>query len=309
MEVNGYRIESGVDLTGADLVGADLQNADLRNADLTNANLQKANLNGADLRGARFHTGNGLIKHFGEVPRDPEGLGCVDLKGADLRNADLRDSHLFHIDLSDADLRGIKMTKARTRRSKRPTSFISVNFENAVLTDLDFSGMNDVDLSCVNFTKADLRGATFEKSYLIKPIFDKANLEGANLRKSHHGYSAKFVGANLTDADLSGTFLHSADFQKANLTRTSFKAKRFAKEHYDGAWDDTGITVLKEANFKKANLTDANFRKTLCILANFDGVNLKGTDFSDANLYFTSLKGSNIALAKTNKTNLGEVTF
>jgi uncharacterized protein YjbI with pentapeptide repeats len=46
VEVNGYKIEPGADLTGADLTGADLTGADLTGADLTAVNFYRANLEG-----------------------------------------------------------------------------------------------------------------------------------------------------------------------------------------------------------------------------------------------------------------------
>ncbi|MBM4226113.1 MAG: pentapeptide repeat-containing protein [Gammaproteobacteria bacterium] len=52
MEVNGYRIEPGVNLTGANLTGADPLNANLSDADLGGAHLDGAKLEGANLRGA-----------------------------------------------------------------------------------------------------------------------------------------------------------------------------------------------------------------------------------------------------------------
>ena len=64
MTVNGYKIESGADLSGADLRGADLWSANLSSANLRDAYLRGADLSGADLSGA-------------------------DLSGANLRRADL----------------------------------------------------------------------------------------------------------------------------------------------------------------------------------------------------------------------------
>jgi hypothetical protein len=64
VEVNGYMIEPGADLSGADLSGrnlsgrnlsgADLSRVRLTRADLTRANLRGANLKGANLRGANL---------------------------------------------------------------------------------------------------------------------------------------------------------------------------------------------------------------------------------------------------------------
>ena len=49
MEVNGYKVEPGADLSGANLRDVDLRYANLRNANLTEAELAGADLTGADL--------------------------------------------------------------------------------------------------------------------------------------------------------------------------------------------------------------------------------------------------------------------
>ncbi len=49
VEVNGYTIEPGADLTRANLSGADLRRANLSGADLRRADLSGANLEEADL--------------------------------------------------------------------------------------------------------------------------------------------------------------------------------------------------------------------------------------------------------------------
>jgi uncharacterized protein YjbI with pentapeptide repeats len=51
VEVNGYTIEPGADLTGANLEGANLREANLAEASLTVAFLVGANLEGANLGG------------------------------------------------------------------------------------------------------------------------------------------------------------------------------------------------------------------------------------------------------------------
>ena len=82
VEVNGYTIEPGADLSGrnlsgrnlsgADLSGADLSRARLTRADLTRANLRGANLKGANLRGANL---KGAVADTDT--QWPEGFGPV----------------------------------------------------------------------------------------------------------------------------------------------------------------------------------------------------------------------------------------
>ena len=79
MNVNGYEIEAGANLSGANLYCADL----------SGANLYCADLSGADLSGANLY--------------------CADLSGADLYCADLRGANLYCADLSGADLRGANL--------------------------------------------------------------------------------------------------------------------------------------------------------------------------------------------------------
>ena len=92
MEVNGFKIEPGADLSFADLEGADLRGANLSGADLRGANLSGANLGGAKLRGA-------------------------DLWGADLRKADLRKADLTDAYLRGANLEGAIMPDGKIRDS------------------------------------------------------------------------------------------------------------------------------------------------------------------------------------------------
>ena len=87
VEVNGYTIEPGADLSGADLSGANLTDANLSGANLSGANLSGANLSGRNLSGA-------------------------DLSGADLSGADLSRARLTRADLTRANLRGANLKGA-----------------------------------------------------------------------------------------------------------------------------------------------------------------------------------------------------
>ena len=67
MEVNGYKIERGVNLSGADFSGANLSGADLFGANLTNTILTGANLFGVDITGTNFKSGNLTGAHLAEI--------------------------------------------------------------------------------------------------------------------------------------------------------------------------------------------------------------------------------------------------
>ena len=82
VEVNGYEIGPGADLTGANLEGADLtgaklvhvdlHSANLIGANLSGANLIRANAEGANLEGTRANKDTWWPKGF-----DPEAAGVI----------------------------------------------------------------------------------------------------------------------------------------------------------------------------------------------------------------------------------------
>jgi len=127
MEINGYTIEPGANLSGADLSGADLPDANLqgallRNANLSGADLRYANLRYADLQGADLrdvdlryaNLRNAILRSAlleGADLRDAN-LRCVDLRRADLYGADLRCANLYGANLRDVDLRDVDLRYA-----------------------------------------------------------------------------------------------------------------------------------------------------------------------------------------------------
>tara|TARA_Y100001958_G_C21159523_1_gene493739 strand:+ start:196 stop:1164 length:969 start_codon:yes stop_codon:yes gene_type:complete len=311
MEINGYLIKPesdlrGARLKGANLKGADLRNADLRGAYLAGANLENANLNGADLRKVEFSfpTKFFRIKHFSEYKKDKEIFEDIDsakFKGADLRNTDMRDTEFAFVDFEGADLRGVRLSKVQTRRSSRPTKFLSVSFRSCNLEGNDFSGMRRKDLELVDFTKAKMQGISFMKSGSFLPIFDKADLSNANFSRFYGGWESSFKEADLTDSDLRGVFLQKADFTNACLQRANFDAKRLPRETYEGSWDQSFITVVKEANFKGANLREASFKNVHALSAQFEKADLTGTIFEKTNLNYASFSKAEKSLNRMNR--------
>jgi uncharacterized protein YjbI with pentapeptide repeats len=77
VEVNGYKIEPGANLSGANLLMADLTGVDLRGADLEGADLREAKLTGANLEGANL---GGVFLYRAKANQDttwPEGCDPV----------------------------------------------------------------------------------------------------------------------------------------------------------------------------------------------------------------------------------------
>ena len=112
MEVNGYPIQPGADLSAANLSGAQLPTANLSKTNLRNAQLDNAILMGADLQGADL-TGANLAG---------ANLWGADLTGAICSNANFSDAFLAdaicqetiftHTNFEGAQLGGTNLTNA-----------------------------------------------------------------------------------------------------------------------------------------------------------------------------------------------------
>ena len=229
--VNGYIVGPGVNLSGADLKGATLGNVDLSGADLTgatltNATLYKTNLNNANLEGAT--------------------LNNVNLVGATLTNANF----------TGATLNGVKSGGIIGTPQKLPSKYTII--KGYIIGPI-------VDLRGANLTGADLTGVDVSGSYLTNATLTNANLTDATLTGVKSGSiqgtpqtlptNYKIVkgyligpGVNLTDANLSGTYLTSANLTNANLTDANLSGAYF-----------TIATNIEGANLTNANLMDANF--------------------------------------------------
>ena len=124
MEVNGYTIKRGANLSGADLSGADLTNANLTNANLTNANLTNANLSAADLHVGRRNSEWIRRNQNGHTLYDPVtwpippsyfDMTPTNLSGANLSGANLTRANLTDANLTDANLTRANLTDATMR--------------------------------------------------------------------------------------------------------------------------------------------------------------------------------------------------
>ena len=160
MQVNGYAIGRGFDLSGADLSGGDMSGADLTEAILGGTNLSNANLQGATLP-------NAALRHAVLVDADLSGsdlrytdLSYTNLTSANLSSTYLHDAFIYGADLTDSDL-----TNAYLYR---------VVLENSNLTDVSLSG-------------ADLTGASLENSQLTYSSFTSATAEQWSVANSLSG--------------------------------------------------------------------------------------------------------------------------
>ena len=171
---------SGLDLSGVDLSGADLSRCDLRGARLMQTRLSGAVLYEADLTGCEFLSSDLSGADLTECRADRAGFGGADLSGATMFHASLEGSTL-----TNANLRGVDLRTANLRGAR----------------------MREVDLTDADLTRADLERAGLEKSVVTRATFVHANLRHVSFRGLTGYDSARWIGADILDANFCGAYL------------------------------------------------------------------------------------------------------
>ncbi|MEQ8710963.1 MAG: pentapeptide repeat-containing protein [Rhodospirillales bacterium] len=288
------------------LFRGDLTEKDLRGFDLKNAYLKEAKLDRANLQGARMDDANMSQTSFtGADLRD------TNLRQADIRSAVLENANISNADLSRADLRNAVLTDANFALANlfetrlegaifypdglkqacnwaladygdAPPGYLGLpaNIRNRI-SQLDFS---EVVFDDIRFCRANLRGASLDKSSFHRGLADHANMRdlsangllatgasfiGSDLRNS------SFVDARLSETDFSDANLTEATFRRADLRSTQFRLARIRNGRFVGA-------DLTRADFIDADLSEVSFR----------GANLDQVDFTDAVMIEADLRGS-----------------
>ena len=222
-------------LSTGDCVGCDLSNissTQLTANELQGANLSDANLSGADLSGFELFDND---------------FSNANLSGVNLSNAILVSNDFTSTNLSNANLTGIEtglansfeLANASNATFSGASFFNIVSFINANLQNANFD--NTVFDEITSFDGADLTGASFSGADLSGANFSDADLTSANLanttipdgsfgtavelefgRNNFPFFTAEainlftgVVGANLTNADLTGSTASDANISRS----------------------------------------------------------------------------------------------
>ena len=242
LEVNGYLIEPGADLSGADLSATDLTDANLADADLRDAALFSPILLRTDFTGANF-TG--------------QDLGGCEFDGSILRGADFSGAYFLGNYLAGIDFEGAIFTNT----SFLDTYIVDVRFNGADFTDANFE-FSYIDL--VDFGGADLRGTRFFECDFFDSRFEEARVNElthfitSTISFSLYQLSQDGVlfgpGLDYSGADFSGMNFSGADFESCSF----------------------GYTNLTGANLSGASFLNASLFHTV-----LTGADVQGVDFSE----------------------------
>jgi len=269
---------------GAFLIGP---NVDLSGANLTNCQFSGLNITGASFTNAimrNVKSGGGMIGPPASLPSRYRyvydgsagdntagyfiGPG-VDLSGARLRNlSDLSNSvynldgaHLTDANITNANFNGSSMKNVKSGGIVGLPQSLPVNFTLVFSasggyfigpeSDLQNANLNDVSLTGMNITQADMSGATFINTRTGGLIGPPRTLTGGYYFVQRPGTgggtgvaSDAYIlgpGVNLSAANLSGADLTNFDMSGANLSNVTFTN-----------------TTLTNANIFNANLSGIN---------------------------------------------------
>ncbi len=144
-------------------------------------------------------------------------------------------------------------------RLRLPFQAFHMDFSQLALEGIDASGSNLCQAKCVE-TK--LLGANLRQATIFCASFDRARLDGADMRGLVNSFGANFTMANLEGAQLSDSQLSFSEFAEAQLQKA-----------------DVSNCNLTQTDFTNADCRGADFRE-----ADLSGAQLIGTDFRGAKL-------------------------
>ena len=336
---------SGANLSSAVMAGADMTGANLTNADLTDTSLFDAVLGGTDLSGATLTGANmgNLESGSGHITGTPAALppnwvidgGFLigptaylvesDLAGINLSGADLASGTLDSANLTGCDLTGANLSSAGvqdadladanlTSADATGAALNSAELTGATLSGTQLSGasLSDVVSGGVTGTAASLPANWSQAAgYLIGPSdsLTNADLAGASLT------TADLVLSNLTGADLAGADLSSANLTSAVLTGTNLSGADMAsatlKLVLSGGVTGTAPSLPANWSVLAGYLIGPG---TSLLNADLSGANLSGVDLTDslledANLTGANLSGANLSEVNANRANLTDANL
>ncbi len=159
--------------------------------------------------------------------------------------------------------------------------------------NLDRQDFTKAQLSGASLNKSSLTGANFSTANLSLAIFRDADLSKANFTKANLRQAA-FYGAKLIGTDLAG-----ADLSKAKLIYAKLKGSLLRRANLSNA--DLKFAELQQVDLSGANLTSADFSNADLSYANLRSANLTGIKLDGANLTGATMPDGSIYQEVVNK--------
>ncbi len=288
------------DLTCADLSGIDFEGATLEGAFLEGANLEGCSFRGVNVERVVFTRARMARANFDNARIAWSNLGETDLEGTTFRQADLSATVMYKARLIGTDLTGARIDHAVLTEAviKKPILLGLKAKETVItradLTDLSFRGAHfeqctfmDLTMERADFSGANLTATAFIDVSGADAIFTGAVMKNVRVGRIERGTAfprAKFVGADLSSANLRGADLTGASFKEAILNQADLSSCKCSGADFEGA-------RAVESRFIKTNLTDANLSRTDFMNAMLTRAIVRGAKFEEANMFRADAAG------------------
>jgi len=297
---------SNVDLSNVVLTGKDLSYANLSGQNLSNHDLTDTKLLGADLRNSILPDSGLSGKDFSSALFDGVDLSGKDLTisnftfasfdNANMENADLESSSFFGVDftkiknksLAHADLTNASFAYSNLSGVDLTGSVIVMsNFNNADLSDLDFTNIYKKSIVGSIFTSANISNTTFEGVDFHHDNFFEwwfANMGHLN-NEMEMGMKNRFIEQ---DAFYNKWIIDSHVVKPTILDENTYLDSDGNIELADNY---LVLTYVLVNDFYNANLENVNFSNAILAHTNFSYTTLKNVDLTDANLTAANFNG------------------
>ena len=285
-------VGSGADLSGIDLSGA-WDGEVIRGLESTEE-LTKQLSDGTKLQDGAAAVLGGLVGVGGVLHNTFVGpFSGLDEEFTDLSGANLSGSNLSGLTLKKVNLRGANLSQANFSGAQ----LVDVDLTEANLSNANFSKTKiSSDVSALNkkikqtlklskkalkLSKKDTTPAQkghIEHQRKTKMAFEEAKLAHTGLEKfiSNFSISTSLVRANFSGADFEGSVIIDVDMSGLDLTKATLKSVEFGTNKDIKSLGDKilGSLILTNAKGYGVDLSDSNLT----------GLDLKGCEFSDADL-------------------------
>ncbi|MGP0566784.1 MULTISPECIES: pentapeptide repeat-containing protein [unclassified Nitrospina] len=252
------------------------------------------------------------------VPGNLTFVGPIKLVKSDLKNTNFRN---FMLDRMNADFAHLEHSDFTRNQNVKHALF-----NNAFLTNAQFSGAN---LSQSSFRKCDLTGTRFRGANLNDSVFQEAKLTGSDFSPftvpaeiEHGGFS--FINLFRSDSRKSKARGEVASGLQYGLTAPSSSSPDAENEKGAPKQPDTtsnqseklasqsGVshrTLLKNADFTKAQLNQVNFSSADLEGTRFNISKIEGSIFSNASLLRADFSESMISDSIFQKARMDSTQF
>ncbi|MEM1279292.1 MAG: pentapeptide repeat-containing protein [Cyanobacteria bacterium P01_H01_bin.152] len=170
--------------------------------------------------------------------------------------------------------------------------------ETGILGELKIS-LREAELSRTNLSNLDLSGIDFERANFAGSVFSKTNFKGANLSSANFSNS-EFYRTNFEGVNLSGSRFHRSNFFVTEFKDATAKSWLAGNDFWD---------FLISPSESKSNALDVDFSRSNFHLVNFGDCKLGACIFSGCRFTEVSLRNSDFSGSLFHNADLRKTTF